>query len=301
MSDQETQAIENTESEDTSQTTEGSAEQEGGSSDGAEPSLLDPNANPDAAETKETDREPGTRPEGLADHLWDEENSKFNDEALYTELQKQEKIAGDLRKKVGQKGDVPEKAEDYKLPVDESWGLSDEQIKEDPVVQKYIEAAHAAGMDQGTFGTMFKEIMGTLQEQSQNAEPVQLTEEQQEEHRKAEYAKIGPNAPAVIKAVTEFGRQLEAQGVFGERDTATMKAHAYDGDFVILMNKMREMIGGQSVVPMAVDETGTTGLPSMQEIHDMMGKASNDEDLRKAEGLIAKRAAAGLSTDVPVQ
>lgn len=219
---------------------------------------------------------PGEKPEGLDDALWDAENKTFKGDALYEKLTAAEKQAKDLREKMGRRGAPPEKADDYKFeaPADAPW--KDMVPADDPVLKAAKDVAHKLGLSQGQFGPLVQEVLNAAyknleaQEGQEQAEP---TEEEKAAFREAEIAKIGPNGPAVVKAVSEFVRQNI--GVhFDEKSVNTIKAMTSTTEGIHLLNQIREMVGSGERIPMGnIDGQAVTGLPSDAEIMSFMGSA----------------------------
>jgi len=219
---------------------------------------------------------PGEKPEGLDDALWDAENKTFKGDAIYEKLTAAEKQAKDLREKMGRRGAPPEKADDYKFeaPADAPW--KDMVPADDPVLKAAKDVAHKLGLSQGQFGPLVQEVLNAAyknleaQEGQEQAEP---TEEEKAAFREAEISKIGPNGPAVVKAVSEFVRQNI--GVhFDEKSVDTIKAMTSTAEGIHLLNQIREMVGSGERIPMGnIDGQAVTGLPSDAEIMSFMGSA----------------------------
>lgn len=225
--------------------------------------------NKDSGQGAGTKYTPGVKPEGLDDSLWDAEAKTFKADALFEKLTGAEKIAKDLREKMGRKGAPPEKADDYKFDLDDV-PFKDALKADDPVLKKAKEVAHKLGIPQSQFGPLVKEVLGAAYEaMGQESEITEPTAEEKEAFRNAEIEKIGPNGPAVIRAVSEFVRQNI--GVhFDERSVETVKALTSTADGIHFMNQMREMLGGERLNMAALDGAAITGLPSDAEIFAFM-------------------------------
>lgn len=233
------------------------------------------------------------KPEGLDDEYWDSENNQLNVQKLYDDKQAAEERAKGLRDKLS-KGQPkpPENAEDYKLELPEE--LQELVPADDPLMKKAQEHAHKLGMSQENFQEFIGSMIGDMSEiAAELAEnPPMLTDEQKEEIKQTEYAKIGANAPAVIRAVETFGKELQAKGVFSESDLEAFKSMAVTGEQVRALNKMRGYMGG-SEIPM---DMTTDGLPSDEEIYSKMEAANTSGDakaLKEVDELLDKRRAAG--------
>ncbi|MGB0817409.1 MAG: capsid assembly protein [Candidatus Puniceispirillaceae bacterium] len=209
----------------------------------------------------------GEKPEGFPDDYWDAENGSVNAQALFDGLKKQEKIAKDLRAKMG-KGEhkAPEKAEDYKLDLPEE--LQELVPADDPAVAKARERALAHGMSQEQFQGFMGEIIGDLAEIAQEAaENGGMSEEQKAEYVKEEIAKIGPNGPQVLRAVQSWGNELLAEGTFNEQDVETLKSEGLvSANMVALFNRLRARMGGSDIPMDGFDD----GLPPDSEIAEKL-------------------------------
>lgn len=234
------------------------------------------------------------KPEGFPDEFWDAENKGVNAQALFEGLQKQEKIAKDLRSKMG-KGEhkPPEKAADYKLELSEE--LSALVPSDDPLVLKAQERAHAHGMSQEAFQGFISEIIGDMAEMQ--AEQLDPNSEANEEARKAyvqeQIKEIGPNGAQVLRAVESWGGELLAEGRISEASLTAMKEEGMvSAPMVRFLNELRGSMGGSSI-PI---DMGDDGLPPDAEIADMIDKAYESKDaakIRKTEELLDKRRKAG--------
>lgn len=259
--------------------------------DASSDSLLD---SLDDGEGVDMDFTSGEKPEGLADEFWDEETNTPNVKAMYDAMKKQEQRANDLRSKLG-KGvqKAPEKADDYTIDFSET--ASQHIPEDDPIVNAGKEVAHKYGLSQEQYAGFMAEMADKLVDHAEEmaANPPELTDEQRSEIKKAEYAKIGDNAPAVVRAVESWARGLHADGEFSEGDLEAFKTMAVSGEQIRVLNKLRARMGGSNDIPMdAVDD----GLPSDREIADMLDKAYAAKDqtaINKVEALLDKRRQAG--------
>lgn len=234
---------------------------------------LDQPENDGAAEDAGQDAGQGAgKPEWLTDDLWDAEKNSPNIDKVLDKLQKSDKQAKDLREKLGRRGAPPENYEEYKVDT-EGAEWAELVTDDDEVLVEAKKMAQKLGLTQGQFAPLARIVMDSMYKQAQAAGeqvPASLSEEEQAEMIKAEHAKIGPNAPAVLKAVSEWVKTIEAQGVLSRADVETLRDMSVTGDQVRVLNKLRTLSGG-SPVPMAiVDGVSIQGLPSDQEIYDFV-------------------------------
>lgn len=218
---------------------------------------------------------PGTKPDGLDDSLWDPDAKTFKGDALYEKLTAAEKQAKDLREKMGRRGAPPEKADDYKVEVPDDAPWKENFKTDDPVFKQAKEIAHKYGLSQGQFGPFVKEFLDvafkSIAEGGEGGQQAEPTAEEIAAAREAEITKIGPNGPAVVRAVSEFVRQNI--GVhFDDKAVETIKAMTSTAEGIHLLNQIREMVGSGERIPMGnIDGQAVTGLPSDAEIMQYMG------------------------------
>lgn len=257
-------------------------------------SLLD-EENPD---TKEVEMEEGVKPEDLPDELWDEENGTIKTNELYNSWKKAEDRVKGLRTKLARgEGNPPKSVEEYKLEFsdEDNEVLSSVITEGDPLLEKLKEVCFNNKISNIGYQSIVKDMGLFLSEKASDvAEGKHLTEEQREELTRQEYKKIGDNAPAVIRAVTEWGRGLNAQGVLSEDDIKTLTKFGATGDGVRVLNIIRQLTGDKEI-PMQA-QVGD-GLPSDAEIYNMIGsKKYQDGDaayIAKVDALLQKRVEAG--------
>lgn len=217
------------------------------------------------------------KPEGFPDDAWDAEKKAPKADVLFTELQKAQKMAADLRAKMG-KGDhkAPKDPSGYQFKASEKAA---KYIKaDDPIVAAAAKAAHKYGLSAekySGFMTDMADAIADLTEASLADATRELTPEEKKEIRDAEYAKIGGNAPQIVKAVESWGRELKAQGILSEDEVDAFKSMAVTGEQVRVLNKLRSIAGGGNIIPMDV---GDDSLPSDREIADMLDKAAQKKD-----------------------
>lgn len=236
----------------------------------------------------------GEKPEGFPDEYWDEDSKGPNAQALFDALQKQEKIAKDLRAKMGKGAHKPpEKPEQYTFKPSEK---SAEHIKDgDPLVVAAQKVAHKHGLSQAQYEGFMADIVDNMVDMAAQMgdEASPANEEARKAYIKEQIAAIGPNGPQVLRAVQSWANEMKAEGVFSEDDVDTLVNEGLtSAKMVQMFNRLRSRMGGSSVPMDAVDD----GLPPDAEIADTLNAAYESKDpakIRKAEGLLDKRRAAG--------
>lgn len=248
----------------------------------------------------------GKKPEGLDDTLWDSKANRLNDQAALDKITSLDKQAKDLREKLGRKGAPPEKAEDYKFeaPADAPW--KDMVPADDPVLKAAKEQAHKMGLSQGQFAPLVVEVLNAAfkaQQGDTQTNDANLTDEQKAakeaavvKAREDEVARIGPNGPAVIRAVSEFVRQNA--GVHFDQDAMEfVKVATSSAEGVKFLNVIREMVGGEKLPMGSLDGAAITGLPSDAEIQAVIAspeyQKGDPSTLSKVEGWLSQRQKAG--------
>lgn len=232
------------------------------------------------------------KPEGFPDDAWDDKTKTPKADILYNKLQAAEKMAKDLRAKMG-KGDhkAPKEEKEYTFTPDAKYKSM--APDNDPIVAAGRKIALKHGMSKEMFssfmGDMTNEI-GALVENLKNEPPKELTEEEKTEIKKAEYAKIGTNAVGIIKSVESWGRELKNTGQLSESELETFKGMAVTGDQVRVLNKLRAIAGGGNSIPM---DAGNDGLPSDQEIAELQANVKTQADQDKVDKLYEQRRRAG--------
>ena len=208
----------------------------------------------------------GERPEGFPEDYWNEEDGGVNAQKLFDDLKKQEKIAGDLRRKMG-KGEhkAPENAEDYKLELSEE--LSELIPSDDPLLVKAKERAHQYGMSQEDFQGFIGEIISDMSELAGESADPEMTEQAQKDYIQEQIKLIGPNGAQVLRSVESWGNELLAKGALSEGALETLKTEGMNSaNMVKLMNEMRVVMGGGDVPVTPIDD----GLPADKVIADKM-------------------------------
>jgi hypothetical protein len=114
--------------------------------------------------------------------------------------------------------------------------------------------------------------------------PPELSAEEKEEIRQKEYAKIGANAPQIIKAVETWTRELKAQGQLSEDDIKAIQGMSVTGDQVRVLNKLRALSGGGRDIPGREDPGGQLVEQRLEQVAGGLGD-QGDVDVGALEGL----------------
>jgi hypothetical protein len=259
-------------------------------------SLLD-DSNPDVAPKQQ---EAGVRPDWLPESVWDAEKKAPKVDALLTEFQRADKIAKDLRVKLS-KGEqnAPKTPDEYKAPVFEGddAALSKMLDPSDPFVKGLNSIAHEAGLSQKQYETFMGKAAKMIAEQAGNAQaPTEMTAEEKEDYRRKVYDEIGPGAAQMVTAVAAHINMLKNQGQFSESELTEIKAMASTADGLKVLNKMRVLMGGESI-PTNVDALAIHGLPSDAEIGAVIGSekymSGDPETIGKVDRWLDQRRQAG--------
>ena len=239
-------------------------------------------------------------PEGFPKEAWDEKTKAPKADVLFNQLKAAQKRADELRAKMGTGAHkAPKKPEDYKFTPSEKAAPFFE--KNDPMESAARKAAVEAGISKEAFEKFMPLVADAFADiaTKRNEEgAAELSEEQKQEIKTAEYAKIGPNAKQVIRAVESWARGLKETGMFSEADLATFKSMATNGEQVRVLNKLRTMSAAGRDIPMdATDD----GLPSDEEIATMQANVKTEDDQKKIDKLLDKRIAAGRPTKLQIR
>jgi hypothetical protein len=257
--------------------------------------------NPDTAGTAAATKE-GERPSFLPESAWDADKRAVKPEVLLTEFEKADKIAKDLRVKLG-KGlqKPPEKAEDYKLPqlTDEAdKPIADLLKADDPFVKGLGPVFHKHGISQTQYEGIMKDAGHLLKGLAgdNNGDASEPTDEEKAAWRKDQYDRLGPNAPRMVAEVASHMKMLADQGMLSEQQTKYIKAFAGDAEGVKILNVFRTLMGGEAI-PMNTDSIGMDGLPPDAEIAAVIGgkeyMAGDPATHRKVENWLDQRRQAG--------
>jgi hypothetical protein len=235
----------------------------------------------------------GERPDGFPEDYWNTENNTPDVQKLYEGLKKQEKIATDLRRKMG-KGDhkAPKDASEYKVELSEKTASL--IPADDPLLKSARETAHKYGMSQEMFNGFISEITDKMVDISENSQK-ELSPEEAKAYAQEQIAKIGPNGAQVLRAVNSFGKELLDTGVFSASDYKTFQEQGLTSpEMVVMFNRLRARLSsGTDGIP---HDNFDDGLPSDSVIADMVDKAYTAKDeaqIRKVEELLDQRRKAG--------
>jgi len=242
----------------------------------------------------------GEKPEGFPDEYWDAESNTVNAQALFEGMQKQEKIAKDLRAKMGKGAHKPpEKAEQYTFePSEKSAQFIEEN---DPLVAAAKEVAHKHGLSQeqyeGFMAEMSDRMVDISAELGEGAG--ELSEEQRQAYVKEQIKAIGPNGPQVVRAVSSFVQGLGASGRISEGAAKHMTENFMSSaDDVKALNELRAALGEGDSIP---HDTFDDGLPPdaaiAEKLNDMSIKAkesgNHQEYMNYENEIMEKRRRAG--------
>lgn len=259
--------------------------------------------NPDTA--PKSPYEPGgERPDWLDKTLWDDEAKDIRKDAVLEALEQEKARAKGLRDKLAKgAGKAPESPDAYKAELDED--LAKIAPDNDPLVQEFRKTSHELNLTNEQFDGIMKMVTGFIgKSQGQTLEDAlsNLSEEERaeyekkqqaaiEEYKKQEYAKIGPNAPRIARAINEWGRQLEAQGHFSEEERKVFNSFGHDANSIKVLNKLRTMMGSGGEIPL--DVVDSDSVPSDTEIHRTINSekymSGDPETLKKVEGWLNER------------
>lgn len=266
-----------------------------GGGEGSGDSLLDGVDGDEGGESQPVDFSKG-KPEGFPDDAWDAKENKPKSDVLYKKWQEAEARAKGLRDKLA-KGDTkaPKDAKEYTFKPTEKGmkAFKDGDPSKDPVVAAVAPIAKKYGLSKEQYSGFMADMTDVLVDlaaKQAEAAPAELSDEEKAEIKRSEHAKIGTNAVQVIKAVETWARELKNTGQFSEKDLATFKSMAMNGDQVRVLNKLRAIAGGGNNLPMDFSDDG---LPSDDEIADLQSKVKSQADQDKVDALYEKRRRAG--------
>lgn len=188
--------------------------------------------------------EPIERPDWYPEKFWGEDGP---------DLEKLAKSYGELQKKFSQgKHKAPD---EYDISM-----FNDANIPEDDeLFNTYRDWAKENGISQDAFEQLagkFIELAGS------EAEMAQLSYDE-------EYKKLGNNADAVIKSMTDWASSLVRKGVWGEDDFEEFKIMGGTAQGLRALQKIRSYYGDQSI---PVDVVQPEGAPSKEELQSMVAK-----------------------------
>ena len=246
-------------------------------------------------ETSTIDFSKGEKPEGFPDDYWDADKKAPKADTMYEALQKQEKIAKDLRAKMG-KGDhkAPKEAKEYTFTVDEKYK---EMVPEnDPIIEEARNVALKYGLSKEAFQGFMTDMIGKVGDLRSEMADAQPSEEDIKAYRDTEYAKIGANATQVIKAVESWGRELQATGQISEEGLKAFKGMATNAEQVKVLNALRSLAGGGNRIPIDYTDDGLeSDSVLMEKVHNLF-KEGTQAAYSKVDEIMDKRQRAGRPT-----
>ncbi len=242
---------------------------------------------PGRTEPDSTEPAPAVKPDFLPDDLWDAQTGDVKKEELLKAYEQEAKRAKGLRDKLA-KGEnkAPAHADDYQVTFEEM-----DVDPEDKALLIAKEAALKAGLSNeqlNTFVNLYLKETGGI-----SLPQTEPTEEEIKAYRDAEYAKIGENAPAIIRGVASWKKGLLDSGVISEDEEKVIDAFGSTAEGVRVLNKFRVLMG-ESDIP--AQTQFNDGLPSDKEIFDAIGKpeyATDSAYRDKVDGWFKAREKAG--------
>lgn len=216
-------------------------------------SHLDPADQPDqqmASDDASDNDEPVERPDWYPEKFWSDDGP---------DVEKLAKSYGELQKKFSQgKHKAPE---EYDVSV-----FNDANIPEDDeLFNTYRDWAKENGISQDAFEQLagkFIEMAGSEAEQAEIS-------------YQEEYKKLGNNADAVIKSMTDWASSLVRKGVWGQDDFEEFKIMGGTAQGLRALQKIRSYYGDQAI---PVNVAQPEGLPSKEELQHMVGTPEYQND-----------------------
>lgn len=229
----------------------------------------------------------GERPAFVPEAAWDADKKTIKSDVALSEWEKAHNRAEGLRKELSKAPQLaPKEAKDYKLP--EFKDEADKAVKEllkadDPFVQKVTEIAHKHGLSQKQYEGFMAEVGREIAAANAEGGDKKLSEDEINAIKETEMGKIGPNAPRVAAAISEFLQTKKAQGIFDDDMIDELKAIGSTAAGLKILNAWRSDAGGESI-PMG-DSLTVDGLLTDAEIFGMMGSPAyqNQNDPGHAE------------------
>jgi len=217
------------------------------------------------AATPEEDNSPLERPEWWPENFWKKDDAEPDLEAIA-------KSWGDLRKQISQGK--------HKPPADGKYDTSafGSIPEDDPVRNTVMGWAQEFGISQLALDRLVGQVveMGGAQQQ------------QVEFNRDAELKALGPNANAMIKSMTDWGRGLVNKGIWGADDFEEFKIMAGTAQGIKSLAKLRETYEGTKIPTNSVP---IDGAPSKDELYQMVNDPKYKTDVayrQKVEKMFAQ-------------
>jgi hypothetical protein len=197
------------------------------------------------------------KPEEFPAEFWNEEGKAVNIDALYDAFKNRDKIAKDLREKIGRKqfdNAPPKDINEYTIELKED--LKDLLPADDPIIAKAKEVAKEAGLPKEAFAKFMTPMVEAVLAMRQDVKPP--SPEEIAEAKNAELAKIGPNGKQMAQAVNGWLASLEKQGVLTKETLAAAQSMVYNAETLKVMNTLRSMVapsGPPIALPISQDSS----------------------------------------------
>lgn len=191
------------------------------------------------------------KPEWYPDKFWNDDDGP--------DLENLVKSYNELQKKFSQGKHKAPEAYDDKLFKDAS--IPDD----DPLLSTYRDWAKENGISQSAFDELANSFISMAQQEEEGAE-ISYQEE---------LTKLGPNADATIKSMTDWAQGLVRKGVWSEGDFEEFKIMGGTAQGLKALQKVRSYYGDR---PIPVDMTPVDGAPSKEELNAMVGKPEYQTD-----------------------
>lgn len=196
------------------------------------------------AASPEEDDSPLERPDWWPENFWKKDESEPDLEAIA-------KSWGDLRKQISQGK--------HKPPADGKYDTSafGSIPEDDPVRTTVMGWANEFGISQLALDKLVGQVveMGGVQQQ------------QVAFNREAEIKALGPNANAMIKSMTDWGRSLVNKGIWGADDFEEFKIMGGTAKGIKALSKLRETYEGTKI---PLNSVPVDGAPSKDDLYAMV-------------------------------
>ena len=205
----------------------------------------------DVTVAKEGEEVELSKPDWYPDKFWNEEEGP--------DLENLVKSYNELQKKFSQgKHKAPEKYDDT---VFKDAGIGDD----DELFSTYRDWAKENGISQSAFEDLATKFISMSQ----------LEAEQGQVSFEEEYKKLGNNADATIKSMTDWAQGLVRKGVWSEADFEEFKIMGGTAQGIRALQKVRSYYGDKAI---PVDVGPIDGAPSKEELMAMVGKPEYNSD-----------------------
>lgn len=177
-----------------------------------------------------------TRPEGIPDSYWDAEKNtlKIDPAALANDLKQRDELLAFKSAEDSRKLSLPANPDGYEIKLPDGFqapeGVTFEFNKDDPLLARAREIAHAKGLDQETF----QDMLGVYA-------AAQVADQQTiKDAKDAEIAKLGVNGPARVDAVQNWTKAR-----VGEADAAVLSTMLVTAAHVSAFEKLMRSTSSQ--------------------------------------------------------